>query len=79
MRPLFDYLNSLHLGLISFTLDPGEDVRNNPLDTPTSTIGWGLAPWSAALCPSHPTVHQAVTNFGPGIFVLVDFAQSVKQ
>ena len=79
VRPLFDYLNSLQLGLISFSLDPGEDARNNALDTPTSTSGWGVAPWSAALCPAHPTVHQPLTNFGPGVFVLVDFAQSVKQ
>jgi hypothetical protein len=79
VRPLFDYLNSLHLGLISYSLDPGQDAPNNALNTPTSTSGWGVAPWSPSLCPSHPTIHQSLTNFGPGVFVLVDFAQSIKQ
>jgi hypothetical protein len=72
-----DYL--LHLGMISYSLDPGMDVQYNTLGTPTSYAGWGAGPWLASACPSNPTTHHPRTTFGPGADILFGFRQSVKQ
>lgn len=76
---LFGYLKWLYLGVISYSLDPGEDAVNGDLSIPTSYSGWGIGPWSASMCPAHPTVHQPNTTFGPGVDVLILFLNSIKQ
>jgi hypothetical protein len=79
VRQLFGYLKWLYLGLISYSLDPGQGAQINALDTPTSYSGWGISPWAASMCPAHPTLRQSQTAFGPGIDIRYFFQQAVKQ
>jgi hypothetical protein len=76
---LLSYLQWLYLGVISYSLNPGQDAINGDLAIPTSYSGWGVAPWSAAMCPVHPTVHQPNSTFGPGEDLLLFFINAVKQ
>jgi hypothetical protein len=66
---LFNYLKQLNMGLISWSLTPGVDIRGTNLNVPTTFSGQTIDPSECPAQANAPAINYQTNAVGPGSLI----------